>query len=351
MYWLALVACPRFGIQLYQRLIKLLPNIYELFRLPSNELAQFGLSSNQVAFFSNLDWRNVERQQQWLVSSGTQLISIESEGYPDLLKQIDTAPLALFVQGKLKCLQQPQFAFVGSRTPSHYGIELAAKFAAELATSTNALVTSGMALGIDGVAHRACLNAGGETVAVLGSGFRHIYPKRHSHLARQIIEQGALVTEFLPDMPPIHYNFPRRNRIISGLCNGTFVIEAALKSGSLVTAKYALEQGREVFTLPGNINNPLSQGPHSLLRQGAKLVERLDDLIEDFVVIRKNHKQLPKNNLAECKLLASVDYDITSVDVIVQRSQLPIDKVLIELLDLEVQGLVAAVPGGYVRQA
>lgn len=170
-------------------------------------------------------------------------------------------------------------------------------------------------------------------------------------LANRIEQQGALVTEFLPDTPPIHYNFPKRNRVISGLSNGTLVVEAAEKSGSLVTAKFALEQGREVFTVPGNINNPLSKGPHLLLRQGAKLVENLDDIIEDFVFVTANAKIEQKKNLADSKLLASVDHDTTPVDVIVQRSNLPVDQVLTELLDLEVRGLVAAVPGGYIRQA
>ena len=349
-YWLALMRCPKFNFKLYLRLCNLLDNLFEIFTLPPNELGLFGLSAEQINYFSNLKHSMLEAEATWLSDNSIAMIDINAECYPELLKEITMPPLVLFVKGDVSCLNHPQFAFVGSRNPSPYGVGLTKKLAADMAC-TNALVTSGMAIGIDGIAHQSCINTGGKTIAVLGSGFKHLYPKRHAQLAKQIEQQGALVTEFLPDTPPIHYNFPKRNRIISGLSNGTLVVEAAEKSGSLVTAKYALEQGREVFTVPGNINNPLAKGPHLLLRQGAKLVENLDDIIEDFVFVTANAKIEQKKNLADSELLASVDHDTTPVDVIVQRSNLPVDQVLTELLDLEVRGLVAAVPGGYIRQA
>ena len=211
-------------------------------------------------------------------------------------------------------------------------------------------ITSGLAIGIDGLAHKAALKNGCPTIAVLGSGFQHIYPKRHLRLADEIAESGLLVTEFSPEVPPIQHNFPRRNRIIAGLTNGTVVVEAAIKSGSLITAQFALEEGRDVFAVPGNIFNPLSAGTHHLIQQGAKLITNAADIVEDYLILPAT-QPVTKNHLAGSQLLASVDHDTTPVDVIVQRSNLPVDQVLTELLDLEVQGAVAAVPGGYVKVA
>lgn len=350
LFWLALTGCPRFGAKQYRKLAGLLEDLSWVFSLPDTELAHFGFSQKQIEYISSVNWSELERELEWCESNEVHLLSISCSHYPQQLAEISNPPLLLYVKGELACLNEPQFAFIGSRNPSPYGQSVASKLAGEMAT-TNALVTSGMAIGIDGIAHNACLNAGGKTIAVLGSGLNHIYPKRHIELAQRICQHGALISEFHPNTAPIQYNFPRRNRIISGLSNATIVIEAAEKSGSLVTAKYALEQGRDVFAVPGNINNPLAKGPHTLLKQGAKLVETLDDIIEEFVLVRTSAKVDQKKNLAESKLLASVDHDTTPVDVIVRRSNLPVEQVLTELLNLEVQGLVAAVPGGYIRQA
>ncbi len=349
-YWLALHNCPRFGFKQYEKLSHLLSDVFELFRIPTKELKYFGFKEEQIHYLNSINWSELESEVKWLERNNIELYAVNASLYPELLAEIPNPPLVLFVKGNIDYLNQPQFAFVGSRNPTHYGIEVTKRLATDMAY-TNALVTSGMAIGIDGIAHQSCMNSGGNTVAVLGAGFKHIYPKRHIQLAERISEQGTLVSEFAPSIPPIGYNFPRRNRIISGLSNGTIVIEAAEKSGSLVTAKYALEQGREVFAVPGSINNPLSSGPHLLLKQGAKLVESLDDIIEEFLFVTKSRRFEQKKNLAESKLLASVDHDTTPVDVIVRRSNLPVDQVLNELLNLEVQGLVAAVPGGYIRQA
>jgi len=265
-----------------------------------------------------------------------------------LLKTIHSPPLGLFVKGDVSVLDQVQVGLVGTRSPSHYGQTMTEYFASELANA-GVTVTSGMAIGIDGIAHKSCLQSGGQTIAVLGSGFRYIYPKRHYQLCEQIAQQGAVISEFMSYIPPAQYNFPKRNRIIAGLSNGTLVVEAAIKSGSLITAKFALEEGRDVFAVPGNALNPLSEGSHYLLQQGAKLVTKIDDIVEEYFDIQHSVTTKQKNNLAESKLLDSVDYDTTAVDVIVQRSKLPVEQVLTELLDLEVQGLVATVMGGYVR--
>ena len=348
--WLALSRCPKFNFKQYQQLTEYLDDVFEIFTFPYTELIHFGFKAEQATYICSIKWDELEREICWAQQQEIQIVSIDSDLYPELLAEIANPPMVLYAKGDVSCLNTPQFAFVGSRSPSPYGETVAGRLAKEMA-ETNAIVTSGMAVGIDGISHNACLNAGGKTVAVLGSGLKHIYPKRHLQLAQRIAEQGLILSEFALDVPPIHYNFPRRNRIISGLSNATIVIEAAEKSGSLVTAKYALEQGRDVFAVPGNIHNPLAKGPHTLLKQGAKLVETLDDIIEEFVLVSASAKNDQKKNLAESKLLASVDYDTTPVDVIVRRSHLPVEQVLTELLNLEVQGLVAAVPGGYVRRA
>lgn len=349
-YWLALTKGPHFSAKQIKELLGLLPGISELFSLPLKEHCLLPLNKKQQEYLQSINWNTMEQESEWLLQQGIKLISLLDNDYPELLKQIAKPPIVLFVKGNVSLLNESQFAFVGSRSPTHYGSNVARKFASELAIQ-DAVVTSGLAIGIDGICHQACLDAGGHTIAVMGAGFRHIYPKRHLNLANRIAEQGLLVSEFYPSTPPINYNFPRRNRIISGLSNGVIVIEAAIKSGSLVTAKYALDQGREVFAVPGNIFSPLSEGTHLLLKQGAKLVTKLDDIIEDFVITKRQHTFVAKKNLADCKLLASVDHDTTPIDVIVQRSNLPVEQVLNELLELEVKGLVAVVPGGYARQA
>lgn len=350
--WLALLHCPRLGIKQFNYLMSVMPNPLMIFTMKSVSLAYYKITPQQQSFIGQIDWTVYQRELEWLIQNDIQLISILSDRYPTLLKNTARPPLVLFVKGDVSVLEHVQIGMVGSRTPSPYGEKVTRFFASELA-SAGVVVTSGMAIGIDGVAHQSCLQAGGKTVAVMGSGFRHIYPKRHNELFNQITQQGAVISEFLPDVPPIQFNFPRRNRIIAGLSNGTLVVEAAIKSGSLITAKYALEEGRDVFAVPGNIFNPMSEGGHHLLQQGAKLVTKLDDIVEEYVDISySSQTTLPstlKNNLAAPQLLASVDHDTTPVDVIVQRSKLPVEQVLTELLDLEVQGLVAAVLGGYIR--
>mgnify|MGYP000400660977 CR=1 FL=1 len=347
--WLALLKCPQFGVVSFLRLKALLPEPTDVFALPATELIHYGLTEPQIAYFRRPDWQYIERLMAWMHSHRVLLVPYGSPHYPELLASTARPPVALFVKGQLNLLQRPQIAFVGSRNPSHYGKQVTQYLIQQLA-STQVCITSGLAIGIDGLAHKAALQSDCPTIAVLGSGFQHLYPKRHVRLADEIAENGLLITEFLPDVPPIQHNFPRRNRIIAGLTNGTVVVEAAIKSGSLITAQFSLEEGRDVFAVPGNIFNPLSAGTHHLIQQGAKLISSAADIVEDYLSMPVS-QSVTKNHLAGSKLLASVDHDTTPVDVIVQRSNLPVDQVLTELLDLEVQGAVAAVPGGYIKVA
>ncbi len=209
------------------------------------------------------------------------LITLHDARYPTLLREIDDAPPMLFIQGDPTILNLPQIAIVGSRNPSASGRQTATDFAHFLA-SAGLAITSGLADGIDGAAHQGALETKNSTLAVTGTGLDRVYPAKHRELAHRIAEQGALISELPPGTPPIPANFPRRNRIISGLSLGTLVVEAAQKSGSLITARLATEQGREVFAIPGSIHNPLARGCHALIRQGAKLVETAGDILEEL---------------------------------------------------------------------
>jgi DNA processing protein len=249
---------------------------------------------------------------------------------------------------------------VGTRNPTPAGQETAQEFARHLA-GVGLTITSGLALGIDAASHRGALAAGGYSVAVVGTGLDRVYPARHRELAHQIAEQGALVSEFSPGVPPLAANFPRRNRIISGLSVGTLVVEAARQSGSLITARLALEQGREVFAVPGSIHNPQARGCHQLLRQGAKLVETAQDVLEELGTLVSYVPQAAmqpdpdSDSLSELdadyqKVLKCIGHEPTSVDTVVERSGLTADAVCSMLLVLELQGFVAATNGGHYCQ-
>ena len=248
---------------------------------------------------------------------------------------------------------------VGSRAHSLYGEQWGSLFCEALA-AVGLTITSGLALGIDGVAHRSALKVNGKTVAVLGNGLYDIYPRRHRVLAAQVVESGgALVSEFPLDSLPLPAHFPRRNRIISGLSHGVLVVEAALKSGSLVTARCALEQGREIFALPGPLGNPGSEGPHWLIRQGAVAVTSPVDIVEnlqyglhwppDVVENAIYSSQQEPAALPFPELLANVGDEVTPVDVVAERAGQPVPVTVAQLLELELAGWIAAVPGGYVR--
>ncbi|GLT20249.1 DNA protecting protein DprA [Vibrio zhanjiangensis] len=289
-------------------------------------------------------------------------MTLNDAGYPALLKQTDSAPPVIFVEGKRDCLLKPQLAVVGSRSANIDGLNLARDFAGQL-SKHSLVITSGMALGIDGYAHDGVLLAGGETVAVLGCGLKNVYPARHQELAQRIATQGALVSEFHPSMKPKAENFPRRNRVISGLSLGVLVVEAAEKSGSLITARYALEQGREVFAIPGSIHNHNARGCNLLIKQGACLVQQVSDIIDeieslirwsDFCSSEATNEAFEqidcKEELPFPQLLANVGSKAIPVDILASRTNIPVQDVMMQLLELELLGHVVAVSGGYIRK-
>ena len=201
--------------------------------------------------------------------------------YPTLLKEIFNPPRELFIKGSIILEDACAIAIVGTRTPTAYGIKQCEKISCELAKKGITIV-SGMARGIDSVAHKSAIKAGGRTIAILGSGLNRIYPPENKKLYEDISKNGAVISEFAPNTPPMPYNFPKRNRIISGMAIGVVVVEAAVRSGSLITANFALEQGRDVFAMPGNINSPRSNGTNALIKDGAKLVEDVSDVLNEF---------------------------------------------------------------------
>jgi DNA processing protein len=318
----------------------------------------FDSKGNCLLMAGSADWESVDKDLLWLRSANCHMVTKKEATYPALLKEIHGMPPVLFVRGDVKLLSRPQIAMVGSRNPTPMGVEIALKFAQHF-SKKGFTVTSGLAIGIDGAAHKGALLGLGGTVAVLGNGLDRIYPASHQTLALEIAEKGALVSEFPIGIPPIASHFPRRNRVISGLSVGVLVVEATLNSGSLITAKLALEQGREVFAIPGSIHSPLAKGCNALIREGAKLVETADDVLEELgammkYVIRANDEEVVSQRLPLLEppyetLLAQVGYECTAIDTVVSRSGLTAQAVSSMLLELELKGYVASVPGGYAR--
>lgn len=275
--------------------------------------------------------------------------------FPELLKQLGDAPQALHVEGDAEVLHLPAIAIVGSRNPTSGGIETAYRFAEHLAKSGFCII-SGLAQGIDAAAHRGALAAGGKTVAVLGHGLDQVYPRQNAELAAEIARSGALVTEYAEGTPPRRAHFPQRNRLIAGLSLGTLVVEAAIRSGSLITARLAGELGREVFAIPGSIHNPLARGCHRLLRQGAHLVETADDIVSELAPLLKHLMQNIDATVDVVeqadydgdylKLLDALGYDPQTPDELAKKSGLTIDEVSSMLLILELDGAIDALPGG-----
>jgi DNA processing protein len=363
-YWLAISLIPRLAIHRKLALVARFGLLACINSPPRQEEAQ--LSDKQYHALTSPDWQKITNIITQSIAAGSQLISFDHANYPVLLKQIYDPPLVLFVRGDSQLLNQQQMAIVGSRNCSLQGRENASQFSRELA-SRNMVITSGLASGVDAFAHQAAVEIKKPTIAVMATGIDKIYPRRHVQLARNILATGgALITEFHPGTEPKPGHFPKRNRIISGLSLGVLIVEAAMKSGSLITARCALEQNREVFAVPGNIRNPQVRGCHWLIKQGAKLVEEPTDILEEVNFLGINslnlkakdtaNKDKVNDNEKNCiqglfndALLASVGYEVTPVDTVISRSKLPTDEVLTRLTMLELKGLVSAVPGGYLK--
>ncbi|WGE33663.1 DNA-processing protein DprA [Actinobacillus genomosp. 1] len=378
---LKLLQIPQLGAQRIARLLSEV-DFAQFCQYDKRQLQQIGWNEKQIQRWFNPEMRWIESALTWAEQPNQHLLSLFDEEYPFLLRQISTAPPVLFVRGSLSSLSLPQIAIVGSRDFSAYGEYWAGYFAEQLVKHRMA-VTSGLAIGIDGFCHQRAVEEQGITIAVLGSGLDQVYPARHKKLAEQIVESGgALVSEFFPNQPPLAENFPRRNRIISGLSLGTLVVEATLNSGSLITARYALEQGREVFALPNAVQNPYAQGCHKLIKEGAVLTETIEDILqaiqyqlpdqprqqvlfEPEQAVEKapffakvdmpnkvNHlaKKLPELTACQQQIVANISLEPISIDDLAKATALEVEMLLVELLGLELLSVIKQVSGGYVRQ-
>ena len=329
------------------------------------------LPERSQAYLRNPQWQDIEADLKWAEHADCHIIPLNSSWYPPLLKEIPDPPVVLYVRGDPDVLHYPQIAMVGSRNPSHYGNELAFDFAKHLSQS-GLVITSGLAIGIDSASHRGALTGNGVTIAVMGTGLDRVYPAINKALAEQILQQGALVSEFSIGTGIKANHFPRRNRIISALSLGTLVVEAAIQSGSLITARQAMEQGRDVFAIPGSIHHALARGCHLLIRDGAKLVETSADILQELspqiVKFRHTHS-LQKQNHNEIsnvnpdvdktnglrltgnmtKLLNCIEQDPVSIDTLVERSQLTPDSISSMLVELELSGFITSSAGMYSR--
>ena len=355
--WLILYHAPGVGAATFVRLLDQFGNAREILRASSDRLQAIGLPAETVAYLRQPDRKQIDLDLAWLDQPHNRLITCQDPAYPPMLLQIPDAPPVLYVHGNVDILSSLQISMVGSRNPTVSGRRTASEFAGCLALA-GLTITSGLALGIDVASHNGALEAGKPTIAVMGTGLDRVYPASHLDLAHRIAESGALVSEFPIGTRPRPENFPRRNRIISGLSLGTLVVEAATRSGSLISARSAAQQGREVFAIPGSIHNPLSRGCHALIRQGAKLVETVQDILDELGSLaaathvttgsREALTAAQSSELADdyIQLLESMGYSHTSVDMLVETSGLTPAVVSSMLLQLELKGFIASCPGG-----
>jgi DNA processing protein len=375
--WLVLQHTPSVGAVTCRKLLQRFGSPQEVLHSSGATLRQSGLLKPQALEFlaqGEGAWSAaIERDLRWLEQPQAHILTLQDERYPPLLREISDPPLLLYVRGDADRLSFPQLAVVGSRNPDPQGREIAREFSRRLARA-GVTVTSGLAMGIDAEAHRGALESG-HTIAVTGTGLDRVYPAKNRQLAHQIVESGAILSEFAVGTEPHPAHFPRRNRIISGLSLGTLVVQAAKRSGSLITARLAMEQGREVFAIPGSIHNPLARGSHQLIRQGAKLVETTDDIMEELggmlTLLKQqlgldsggegdsdndNDQQVSDIMVAErgspmAQLLEQMGYEAILVDQLVELSGLTAEAVSSMIMRLEIQGAVVSLPGGRVQRS
>jgi DNA processing protein len=352
--WLRLLLTPGVGNETARRLLAAFGLPPAIFGQSEAALQAVAGPRIALALQSPPDTLDAElaRALDWLGGAGDRhLLTLDDPRFPPELLQMADPPLLLHVLGDLPSLHHPRrLAIVGSRNPTPQGQANARQFARALGEA-GVCVVSGLALGVDGAAHEGALEAGAPTIAVVGTGLDRVYPARHRDLAHRIAQRGALVSEYLLGTPPLAPNFPRRNRLIAGLSQGTLVVEAALQSGSLITARLAAEQGREVFAIPGSIHAPQSRGCHALIRQGAKLVESAQDILEDLRLVEPAAPPTPADPGAqEDGLLKSLGHDPVSFDALQARTGLDTAHLQARLLELELEGHIGRLPGGLLQR-
>ncbi len=345
--WLRLSLTRGLGLEAQRRLLSAFGLPERIFAAPGTAISAAVGERAARALSAFSEDEAVARAIQWAGQSGNHIITLADAAYPRALLEISDPPTLLYAKGRIDLLNAPSLAIVGARNATAQGAVNAEQFARELSRGGLTIV-SGLALGCDAAAHAGALEGQGSTIAVIGTGADRIYPSRNQDLARRIAEGGLIVTEFPLGTPALRENFPRRNRIISGLSRGVLVVEAAARSGTLITARLAGDQGREVFAIPGSIHSPLSKGCHQLIRQGAKLVDDARDILSELQVdpapASAASKCLPGNE--ESPLVQAMGFDPVGIDLLAQNTGLTADTLSAMLLSLELEGRIATLPDG-----
>lgn len=348
--WLRLTLVPEVNLAQQLRLLETFKTAEEVLSADAGDIEALVGESSARALRSGPAPGMIDKATKWISQPNHHFVTLRDADYPELLREIDAAPAALYVQGRVELLNAPSFAIVGSRNATIHGARDAESLALAL-SQAGLTVVSGMALGIDAAAHRGGLAGCGSSTAMLGTGADRIYPRGNEELARRLAADGAIVSEFPLGTAPTPGNFPRRNRLISGLSRGVLVVEAALESGSLITARFALEQGRDVFAIPGSIHSPLSKGCHQLIKDGAKLVERADDILAELQWNTASMPQAqPFPRAPRDRLLEAMGHAPVSVDQIAEATGESVSAIAARLSMLEIEGAVAAVAGGFFQR-
>ncbi|SNC61555.1 DNA protecting protein DprA [Marinobacter sp. es.048] len=372
--WLFLTCLPNIGRTRRRELLTEFPDLPQLLSMNAATLRAMGVTAEAIATIQAWQQqdsrhpaiREVQTIQDQCARHGIGILTWPDRNYPEQLRHIHDAPLVLYTRGDTELLVRDQIGIIGSRKATPAGLDHARRFAAEL-SARQLMVTSGLALGVDGAAHAGALDAGFPTIAVIGCGLDRIYPHQHRRLGERVIAQGLMISEYPPGTPVRAAHFPQRNRIISGLSRGVLVVEAGLRSGSLITARMALEQGREVFAIPGSVHSPVARGCHHLIKQGARLVETVDDILEELGAWwspplthdsasepepeRQGNGPLAGLDSREIAVFEALGYDPQSTDALSSATGLPADQLMQSLLLLELQGLVSSAPGGFQKIA
>jgi DNA processing protein len=344
--WLKLTQISGLGNEGLRHLLQAFGSPEAILDASVSSLSQYVRPSVAKAIREDVDDTFFDTTANWLNDPLNRIITLADAEYPQTLLNIADPPLVLYIKGRLDLLNVRSLAVVGSRNSTAQGTRNAEAFA-KAVSDAGLCIVSGMAHGIDTAAHRGGLQGMGSSIAVVGTGLDKVYPAANRELAHQLAQYGTIISEFPLGTPPIASNFPRRNRIISGLSEGCLVVEASLQSGSLITARMALEQGREVFAIPGSIHSPQSKGCHSLIKQGAKLVESAQDILEELGFASGMAKI---GVVAEHPLLTQLGFDAVDIETLSQRSGLTIAELSAILLQLELDGAVATLPGGLYQR-
>ena len=358
--WIALNLLPELGPRRVQALLRSFASPQEIFEAPPERIAEIPELKRFASRWPRMcreALHEAEAELSRLKEHKLNVFTLADPDYPKPLRTLDDPPPVLYVRGRYEPRDELAIAIVGTRRPSSYGRRVAERLARELGAMGFTIV-SGLARGIDTAAHRGALKAGARTIAVLGGGFAHFYPRENRRLGDEIAESGAVLSEFPIEMPPDRWTFPRRNRVISGLSRGTIVVEAPERSGALITARLALEQGREVFAVPGPITQETSAGVHKLIQQGAKLITNVDDVLEEFADLKRTlsarreaasptttEGPTPELSPLEAQVFNALEFDSLHFNDVVERTRLSPSEVSLALLQLVMKGLVEELEG------